>query len=157
MHLDMKRKLFIFTLVLFISSISFVGCDNDDGALHFLNKNYKSTVTYPNGKSFSMTTQFQNNDKYVITITVPYESVAGEEDQYIKRMAGEFEYVESGKNTVKIKLDNLATIDYGYTGGDSHIKNEFYLPRIFPTSFTLKNKKLTNSDRELTGIVITDR
>ena len=153
----MKKNIFLLTLILFISSIILVSCDDDENVLSILNKNYKSTILYPNGKQFNMTTQFQNNDKYIITIQVTADDVVGEEKGYITRINGKFDIVENGKNGVVIKLSDSATIYRGYTGGDSYSPADNYLSEIFPTRFTLKNKKLASNDSELTGIVITAR
>ena len=153
----MKKNIFLLTLILFISSIALVSCDDGEEPLSFLNQNYKSTVIYPTGKQFNMTTQFQNNDKYIITIQVAVDDVVGEEKGYITRINGKFEIVENGKNGVVIKLSDSATIYRGYTGGDSYSPEDNYLSKIFPTRFTLKNKKLASNDSQLTGIVITAR
>ena len=151
----MKKNLFLLTLILFISSIAWVSCDDGEESLSFLNQNYKSTVIYPNGKQFSMTTQFQNNDRYKITIQVPVDAAVGEEKEYITRIEGKFEVIEDGKNRVVIKLSESVFIYRGYTGGDSYSPEDNYLSNIFPTIFTLKNKKLTSNDSERTKIVIT--
>ena len=151
----MKKNIFRLTLILFISSIALISCDNDDEMLSFLNQNYKSTVIYPNGKQFSMNTQFRNNDRFIITIQVLAGDVVEEEKGYITRIEGKFEIIEDGKNSVVLKLSNSATVYRGYTGGDSYNPSDNDLSKIFPTRFTLKNKKLTNTDSSLTGIVIT--